>query len=267
MKRLVSIKDKSLEVTKILTDEEFELINHQINRVLSLHERTLQIMYVVKIFDEIKTSIANNSRDTHYRLLREFLSNFSSFIDYWEKRVNKDFGKNSDQSRTFKESTHNMYDNVYAYRFTCELRNYIEHYEIPKIKIASRLDNDNTIVHSLTLSCKDLLDSSFKWKKKVEEDLQKIKTEIDLLKAFPLAIKSIERINDIALSFYDIENDLKSCNEILEYEKSKKEGSQLAIAEFPADYPNKINGMTVSIREFPFNLARYFLKQIELNEK
>ena len=54
MKRLANIKDKSLEVTKILTDEEFELINHHINRVLSLHERTLQIMYVVKIFDEIK---------------------------------------------------------------------------------------------------------------------------------------------------------------------------------------------------------------------
>ena len=102
--------------------------------------------------------------------------------------------------------------------------------------------------------------------KKVEEDLQKIKIEIDLLIVFPLVIKSIERINDIALSFYDIENNLRSCMAILEYEKLKEEFSELAIAEFPTDYPNNINSMSVSIREFPFNLARHFLEQIKINK-
>ena len=173
MKRLVNIKDKSLEVTKILTNEEYELIIYHINSIISLHEKTLQIMYVVRIFNELKTSIINDSNDVIYRLSREFLSNFSSFIDYWEKRISKDFGKNSDQSKTFKNSTHNMYDNVYAYRFACELRNYIEHYEIPKIKTSSRLDNENKIVHSLTLNCIDLLNSSFKWKKKLKKTFRR----------------------------------------------------------------------------------------------
>jgi hypothetical protein len=111
-----------------------------------------------------------------------------------------------------------------------------------------------------------LLKSSFKWKKKVQEDLRKIKTEIELLKAFSIVIKSIEIINDIALSFYEVENNLKSCKAVLEYEKYKKEDSELAIADFPAGYPNNPNGMKVKIREFPFNLAKYYLKQIEINE-
>lgn len=266
MKRLVNIKNKSLEVTKVLTDENYNLINYHIDCIISLHEKILQLMFVVKIFDEIETSLINNSRNSQHRLLREFLSNFSSFIDYWEKRINKDFGKNSDQAKKFKESSHYMYDNVYAYRFTCGLRNYIEHYEIPKIKIESRFDNENKIAHSLTLNCQDLLNSNFKWKNKVREDLQKIETEIDLLKAFLLAIKSIERINDVALSFYNIESDLESCKVILLYEKFRKEDSQLAIAEFPADYPKNINGMSASIKEFPFKVAKHLLTQIKTND-
>ena len=266
MKRLVNIKDKTLIVSELLTDDKYELINNQIDCVLSLHEKTLQLMSVVKIYNEIETSIINNSRENLYRLLREFLSNFSSFTDYWEKRINKDFGKKSEQSKTLEKSTHDMYDNIYAYRFACDLRNYIEHYEIPKIKISSKIDNENKIVHTLTLNCEELLKSSFKWKNKVKEDLQKIKTEIDLLKAFPFVIKSIERINDIALSFYDIKSDLKSCSALIEYEKFKKEDSELAIAEFPKDYPHNLDGMNVKIRIFPFNLAKHFLKQIEINE-
>ncbi len=71
MKRLVNIKDKTLEVAKILTNEESELIVSHINRIISLNEKIYQIMHIVRIYDEIKTSLVNNSQDKLYRLLRE----------------------------------------------------------------------------------------------------------------------------------------------------------------------------------------------------
>lgn len=246
MERLVNIKDKTLEVAKILTSEESELIHFHINRIISLNARIYQIRHVVRIYDEIKTSLVNNSDDKLYRLIREFLSNFSSLIDYWERRINRDFGKNSEQSKSFMECTQGMYDNVFAYRFACEFRNYIEHYELPDINVSSKLDNEDKVIKSLSLSCEKLLANSFKWKK-VKHDLQNIKKDIDLLRIFPMVIKSIERINDIALSFYDIEKDLKSCRAILDYEQSKKDDFELAIAEFSHDYPNNPT-FTVNIR-------------------
>ena len=262
MKRLVNIKDKTIEVVKILLDEECELINTHINNVVSLHKKVFQLMQVATIYDEIKNSIINDSQHTLYRLIREFLSNFSSFIDYWEKRLSRDFGKKSKQFEDFRNTTHLMYDNVFAYRFVCIFRNYIEHYEIPQILNSKKLDSENNNTYSLLLSCEKLLDNSFDWKH-VRNDLKNIKYEIDLLRIFPITIKSIQRINDISLSFYNVEKDIKSCKIILEYEHLKKDNSELAIAEFSDNYPENLN-CTIE-RLFPFTIAKYFIKQIVIN--
>jgi hypothetical protein len=263
MKRLVIIKDKTIEVVKVLTNDESELITNHIISVSSLHERVFQIMQVVKIYDEIKVSLSNDSNYALNRLIREFFSNFSSFIDYWEKRLSHDFGNKSQQYLDFENTTHAMYDNVFPYRFACMFRNYMEHYEMPYISFSKKLDNNNNVIDSLLLSCQKLLDNSFNWKH-VRTDLQNLKHEIDLLILFPIIIKSIERINDISLSFYDIEETLKSCKIILDYEQLRKDGSELAIAIFADNYPSDLS-CTIE-RLFPFNMAKYFLKQIVINE-
>jgi len=264
MKRLATILDKKINVIRGLSNEEGNLIITHIEQVHSLRRKVLQLQQIVNIFQDIKNTVAKNPQNTS-RLISEILSNFRAFLDYWETNLKKEFNKESIQVKSFKNATKNEYDNVFEYRFIYELRNYIQHCGMPNFLIQSRLDIYENKIYELTLNTKELL-NDFKWKPSVRRDLENKINTLDLLYVFSISIKSLERINNIALNYYDTGKALESCNFLLTYEKYKIDNSALTLIDFPKGYPEKLDGK-LSVQEFPFDLAKHFIDQIDTNEK
>jgi hypothetical protein len=263
MTRLANILNKKINVIGKLSNDESNLIKFHCNRINWLRKKLLQLNQIINIHDEIKNAIDSNNTENSHRLISEIFTNFRSFLDYWETDIKREFGKDSKQIIAFKNRTHIEYDNVFAYRFINELRNYIQHCGMPEILVKKKLDeNDNTVI-SLNLNAQNLL-KNFDWKPKVKKDLCSPNIELDLLEIFQCLIKSIERINNTAISLYDIEGVVESCNYILEYEKYKIESSTLALVDFPSSYPENISGDT-SILCFPFDIANHFKESIKFN--
>jgi hypothetical protein len=108
--------------------------------------------------------------ESHYfeinRLLINFLSAVSMFIDYGEKYNSKYFGK--EKMKEFRSKTHLFYDEHVSYRFIAILRNYALHYGFPLSVIHSSQNGMNGIFASK----KALL--RFKDWKHVKEDIDKM---------------------------------------------------------------------------------------------
>ncbi|WP_319479102.1 hypothetical protein [uncultured Draconibacterium sp.] len=264
MKRLATILDKGINVVKGLSNEESNLIMKHIEQVHALRRKVLQFQQILNIFQDIKVTITNNPQNLS-RLISEMLSNFRAFLDYWETSLKKEFNKNSIQVQSFKKATSFEYDNMFDYRFVYELRNYIQHCGMPNFLVKSILDINENKIYEVALNPKELL-NNFNWKPSVRKDLENRKTMINLLETFSNMIKSVERINNIALNCYDIKDCIKSCSFILSYEKYRIEKSTLAIIEFPKGYPEKLDGK-LSVQELPFALAKHFIEQINIYER
>jgi hypothetical protein len=158
MLRLATILNKKINVIKKLTDDESILIKFHFDRIHWLRKKLLQPVQVIKIHDEIKEAILSNKTENSHRLISEIFTNFRAFLDYWETNIKHDFGKDSMQIKAFKNATHLEYDNIFAYRFIYELRNYIQHCGMPEITVKKYLDeNDNAII-SLNLNTKSFLE-------------------------------------------------------------------------------------------------------------
>ena len=71
------------------------------------------------------------------RLLINYLSALSMFIDYGERFNKKHFGKK--KLEEFGDKTHDFYDNHISYRFIALMRNYALHYGFPLSKVSTSL--------------------------------------------------------------------------------------------------------------------------------
>jgi hypothetical protein len=63
------------------------------------------------------------------RLIINYLSSLSMFVDYGERHNKKHFGKARMQK--FREKTHEFYDGHVSYRFMAMMRQYAVHYDFP----------------------------------------------------------------------------------------------------------------------------------------
>jgi hypothetical protein len=260
MKQLATISNTTIEAFKLLSEDESDLIISHMDNVALFQTRIRQAQQIVQIFREIQKSLSGNSNEKIYRLIGELLSGFRAFLDYWETNLKREFGKDSSQANDFKQSTNNEYDNVFAYRFICELRNYVQHCGMPEILKKSKLDNNSIRTDYLILNSVELL-NSFKWKSKVRHDLESKDNALDLLVIFPILMKSVNRINNSAVNLIDVQSVLTSCRKLIEYEKYKVGDSKLAIIEFSQESPTKIDG--IDVKEFPFEVARNFISNIK----
>ena len=79
-----------------------------------------------------KSSIVNGNlliRELHKaeRLTRSYLFEFRTTLDYFETALKRDFGKDSNELKLFKEGVSDAYENTPEYAFTYQLRNCAQH--------------------------------------------------------------------------------------------------------------------------------------------
>ncbi|MEY9976211.1 hypothetical protein [Lysinibacillus sp. RC79] len=143
--------------------------------------------------DEDKESIYMEAN----RLLINYLSSLSMFIDYGKKFNKKHFGKQ--KMDEFLSKTHKFYDSHVSYRFMAIMRNYALHYGFPLTHIKRSLTKKNGI-----FSSKETLLKFKEWKH-AKEDIEKMPNDILLephVKVSMLFIKHLYEsyIYDIAPS-------------------------------------------------------------------
>jgi len=263
MKRLANISSGKIDVIRGIENEEYENISKHLTTIYSFEKYNKQLLNTIGIKDEIFEAIINNKTNVLMRLISEFLSAFRTFLDHWETYLKRKFGKESNEAVLFKSATWYEYDNVFAYRFLYELRNYIQHEEFPDIAVSSKINEFEEKHYSLDFNPVELLENGHNLKK-VQNDLLDENCKHDLLIIISEVMESLNRINNCAINNLDIKFLYTSCLEVLKYKQFQLNNMTLAILDFPPNYPKEISGK-VSIQEFPFHAAENYLKGIRIS--
>jgi hypothetical protein len=218
-REIIKERQNHFTIKKHITKEEYE--NHitmlgeakKINamtNVFRLFERNGNeyLTYVAHIDEHLKSSGADRVYLEANRLLINYLSSLSMFIDYGERYSKKHFGKQ--KMEEFQSKTHDFYDNHVSYRFMALMRNYALHYGFPLSVIKESLLGRTGIFAS-----KQTLLGFSGWKH-VRKDIEKmpelilIDPHVEISMMFikhlyesyiydmaPTVIKGIEYLNDM----------------------------------------------------------------------
>lgn len=132
--------------------------------------------------------------------LRGLLSEITTFLNYAEVYLKREYGHGSEQFKLFKMQTSKEYDASPAYRFVYQLRNYALHYDVPINGMSVEdgdLDPATGVVRKVVRTEIDrdkLLDSSFDWKK-VRRDIERFPPRFPLDPHLEHMINAMGRIN------------------------------------------------------------------------
>ena len=118
------------------------------------------------------------------RLLLNYLTSVKTFLDHSETKLNRKFGKESDELTLFKNVTSTFYDSSFAYRFFYKLRNYAQHIGLPltNIGFTSEYNREINLMKGILrayFKSSELLEKYDSWSI-VKEDFKNREPEIDL---------------------------------------------------------------------------------------
>lgn len=175
--------EHKLTIKKHITKKEYD--NHttrlsEINKlnamtnVYNLLDRNGKefLTYSTKIKEQLEKYNEDSIGLEANRLLINYLSSLSMFIDYGEKYNKKYFDK--EKLKEFQKNTNEFYDGHVSYRFMVLMRNYALHYGFPLSIIKQSISGLNGIFAS-----KEAL-LQFKAWKHVKEDIEKMPNLISL---------------------------------------------------------------------------------------
>lgn len=221
--RLGFIQNNSIHLDKELTPEEYTLF---IEGISELHNyENLKRLYEIVVFNYNEFFLYNESKkkaliedclsftgnkkeyyDHHLnlnRLLLNYLSSFRTFIDHSETVIKRKFGKDSEETKTFKETTSKLYDNYFSYRFFHKLRNYSQHCELPisdfEISATNIGENKFKTKYRIDFISSELLSKYTEWGP-VKKDLENQET----FSIFPLMDEMSAALNQLWLSLISI---------------------------------------------------------------
>ncbi|WP_062062937.1 hypothetical protein [Aquimarina longa] len=149
----ISIKEFEKMDSIIKEIEEFNSIDKLQNFVIENDEQ------IINFLRQSSTELLQNSHSWNSvgkdeiekvfyesnRLLLNYLTSIKTFLDHSETKLNRKFGKNSDELIKFKNVTSFFYDNSFAYRFFYKLRNYAQHIGLPLTNIGFTSEYDREI--------------------------------------------------------------------------------------------------------------------------
>ncbi|MGF9876770.1 Uncharacterized protein BC141101_01204 [Bacillus toyonensis] len=189
--------------------------------------------------------------DINRRVLN-YLSTFRTYLDHAEYLLKKEYGKDSEQVKKFKEVCSKEYDNNFAYRFLYKLRNYSQHCGMPvgNVSLGQRANKDNGIDYSLivTFDRDELLRSYDSWGNPVKGELEKLPPGIvvnEYLEELQECIKRIQsclmefRVDELRESVDYIRNLINPLEKyegtpcIMDFSKMKQDDGDIGLRWFP----------------------------------
>lgn len=226
---------KYLIGTRFIYEESIEITKQKYDQIKKNKEKLLEALYIEEKFDFIlknyeeyeselltialKAALYDNYKwdnlvnDIHImgRRVTNLLSVCRLYFDQTSNSLSKLYGKKSDEYQLFQESRHCEYDSNLAYRVMEELRNYIQHNNLPIHKLLySRRNKDNKLLNSTAIYMEvDKLKSDNKIKKQV---LLELETKDDYVDIRPYTKRYISLIAKIHYKLNEkLKNDLENC--------------------------------------------------------
>ncbi|QHT46361.1 hypothetical protein M662_07585 [Bacillus sp. SB49] len=187
MRTLLKIDSKdgvSITFLRPFSDEEYEALTGPM-RIESFHRTNVQMRDIVRTngqeLEDFILDIKNNresyKQKDHQllieanRLLLNFLSSFTTFIDHCKRQYSIHLDVLKEE---FEQRDRKYFDQYFEYRFFKQMRNIISHIAFPLSK--TRLDKEG--FHIIMVK-KELL--KFDWKRVVSRDIETFEEEIDVL--------------------------------------------------------------------------------------
>jgi hypothetical protein len=287
----------SYRLIRELSPEEYAEYKKADERLSQFLEDPQKIRLLREAYNEYKSVIESNARRIEARKspmsvaevhsqdlrayhqinakLRGFLSEMTTYLNYAERYLKREYGHDSEQVKFFKARTNKEYDTSPSYRYIYQLRNYALHYDVPindvTVKSGGR-DLESGVVEQhvrVEIDRDKMLNSGFDWKK-VRPDIE----------AFPLRFAldphldhMIEAFGRIALAvIVGMLPDLKKSARYIDNMVREliprfegKHGSPLIVywEEPPADIQiGEPVQMNFSAKMLPADLARGVLKDL-----
>lgn len=264
MHKLALIDEKQqIEFIKDLLKIETDAIIECSTTLFKFHADSERFRIFKKSYVNLINAINSEDHNHEYNyLILDFMSSFRAFLDHWETHIKRNFGKESDEINVFKKVTGKEFDNNFSYRFTCGLRNYIQHVEMPNYQIASSRNEKSIWDVKILLDRKSLLENYDGWKSIVVSDLRASTEPIDFIKISNEVYESIKTINDVTINFADTKQIVKASEELIKLKvlQGNLLGNLVIIeSEFLPD-------SDIEIRELPTGIAEYILNHIEISK-
>jgi hypothetical protein len=107
---------------------QFQMVRNSYAEYRRLIDRYKQ-KYSVK--PQINSVVVGRMNHEINRRLRGFFTEFFFFLEYAERKLKRQYGKESQQAQDFKQATSEQFDSSFAYRFVYQLRHYAQHINLP----------------------------------------------------------------------------------------------------------------------------------------
>jgi hypothetical protein len=112
-----------------------------------------------------------------------FLASASSFLSCTEVKIKSDFGKESQEIKSWNSCRNSLHKENFSYRFGYELRNYSQHYFLPVSSIGVSSENVQTENHvskiEIRVDKQELFSGNYNWKK-LKHEINACEEKFDL---------------------------------------------------------------------------------------
>jgi hypothetical protein len=135
------------------------------------------------------------------RHILNFLTAMKTFFDHTQTRLDRTYGKESNQFKRYKTAERAAFDNNFSYRFVSKLRNYCQHCGMPLgyIKAGSSLESvpDGPVRHTLDFffDRDSLLKDFNEWTRHVEPELRATPEQFPISPHLATTMTCLEEIN------------------------------------------------------------------------
>lgn len=207
------------EFTKIgQSGELLSYFNMNTNYYGMMEKNFEEVIKIINQFEQNRESFIYEKESVPYikelnRLLINALGSFFCFINHYEYILKTKFEKNT-FSESFKKICSNYFDNHFEYRFLYKLRNYAIHCNIPVSLIQSTQNNPK---RSFYINVNELL-AEFDWGKKVKEDLESLKSNIEV-KSFIINVQNMLYALNKEVMSLDIQGVITSLNYLNDFKR------------------------------------------------
>jgi hypothetical protein len=259
------INGPSLTVGPVLSDEEYREIDSSISFLLGILDDSpyfrLKEEYGkirVKI-NEIAKSIEDRNHNPKElkeisKLIDNYLFAFRAFEDRTKHYISKKYGKESEHFLVFDKALSDEYDNNFAYRFSCQLRNCSQHTGATISGIESGGDISGNVYCNPVFNSKCLLEQYDKWNKRVKEDLSQINGDFSAITvADSLMLSCTKAYSKLAIAS---ETEILSAIEIIDkYTVNASEKTRPILISLERDAAGRTDYKQLTIKDLRIDLA------------
>lgn len=267
-------KEDSITVIRDASEEEANHV-HELNKPISdmLVDKE-RINAFSRAYSQLFETIRSNSGDRRdlaeviQQKFSQLLFEFRKFCDNWETKLVHEYGKESDEYKTYKAVTGDEYDNHMEYRIMYQLRNYDQHCGAIFSKVNVSVSEDGTVITTPLASREYLLRNFSKWKAEEKTFLESQEEYIDFLPYAEILYKCVERIHEKTMQLHFNNDFFVSCAKLICIANEFANEDYVTLITTENTFPEELEqGKQINITTFFIPLCKKLLKTHIINNR